>query len=110
MAEKVTDLLAGKTIATGNNANDGQPQEVDAKMTGINMEDPAALYCDAMTERDINKVADGGTITRVVLIGFEAYGKSTFASSMYIVLRCMKSIAVRPCSIVTPIPDLKGGC
>lgn len=83
MAEKVTDLLAGKTIATGNNPNDGQPQEVDAKMTGINMEDPAALYCDAMTERDINKVADGGTITRVVLIGFEAYGKSTFASSMY---------------------------
>jgi len=89
MAEKATDVVAGKTTTTDNEAQgapnvaSGLQQESEAKITSITMEDPSGLYCDAMSERDINRVADGTTINRVVLIGFEAYGKSTFASSMY---------------------------
>lgn len=49
----------------------------------ITTEDPSALYCDALNEHNINQVADGSETAIVVLVGFEEYGKSTFASSLY---------------------------
>lgn len=87
MIKKPTDVVTGKT----GTATAGQPVQAigeqaetdNAKQPIVMTEDPSALYCDALNERNINQIADGKAIVRVVLVGFEEYGKSTFASSMY---------------------------
>lgn len=89
MGEKVTDLVSGKketaeqtnTKAEGIAPKDQQTKE--EKATSVITEDPSALFSDALNEQTINKVADGKEFDIVVLVGFEEYGKSTFASSLY---------------------------
>lgn len=84
---KPTDVVTGKTGTTtvGQPVQEtsGQVEVGETKQPTVKTEDPSALYCDAMNEQNINKIADGKPIVRVVLVGFEEYGKSTFASSLY---------------------------
>lgn len=83
---KPTDVVAGKTETTtmpaAAQSKDSKEVETIKPVTSMT-EDPSALYCDAMNEQNVNQVADGKKIVRVVLVGFEEYGKSTFASSLY---------------------------
>lgn len=86
IVNKPTDVLTGKTegiteIQTPSTTESIDEQRVQKPLGQI--EDPGALYCDAMNEQFINEVADGKRIDRIVLIGFVGYGKSTFASSLY---------------------------
>ncbi len=89
MAEKVTDVVSGKiettvTEQTTSEKEKSVSQTEQMKMKPlITTEDPSALYCDALNEHNINQVADGSETAIVVLVGFEEYGKSTFASSLY---------------------------
>lgn len=84
---KPTDVVTGKTVTTTVGqpvqATSGQVEVGETKHPAVKTEDPSALYCDAMNEQNINKIADGKPIVRIVLVGFEEYGKSTFASSLY---------------------------
>lgn len=85
---KVTDVVTGKT-GTATVAQDTQdiPTATDLQdqkiYTQHYIEDPYSLYCDALNEQNVNQIADGKKLDIVVLIGFEEYGKSTFASSLY---------------------------
>lgn len=84
---KPTDVLTGKTgsaiVGQSAQATSGLVEAEDVKKTAVKTDDPSALYCDALNEQNINKIADGKPIVRVVLVGFEEYGKSTLASSLY---------------------------
>lgn len=84
---KPTDVVTGKTgtVISGQKAQATieQVEADNAKQPAVKTDDPSALYCDALNEQNINKIADGKPIVRVVLVGFEEYGKSTFASSLY---------------------------
>lgn len=89
MAEKVTDVVSGKIETTVTEQTTSEKEkfvsqtEQMKKKPLITTEDPSALYCDALNEHNINQVADGSETAIVVLVGFEEYGKSTFASSLY---------------------------
>lgn len=84
---KPTDVVTGKTgtttVGQPVQATSGQVEVGEPKQSAVKTEDPSELYCDALNEQNINKIADGKQIVRVVLVGFEEYGKSTFASSLY---------------------------
>lgn len=84
---KPTDVVTGKTgTTTAGQAMQAISEQVETEKTmqpSVVTDDPSALYCDALNEQNINKIADGKVIVRVVLVGFEEYGKSTFASSLY---------------------------
>lgn len=84
---KPTDVVTGKTgtattIQTVQTVV-GQQVAENPKQTVAITEDPSALYCDALSEQTVNQIVDGKVIVKVVLVGFEEYGKSTFASSLY---------------------------
>lgn len=84
---KPTDVVTGKTegsveVQTPAAVADQTETQTIKKPVG-QTEDPGTLYCDALNEQNINKVADGKVIDRVVLVGFVGYGKSTYASSLY---------------------------
>lgn len=88
MDNKVTDVVTGKTGAkTDTQDPQNIPMEVDLQDQGPfaqhYAEDPSSLYCDALNEQNVNQIADGKKMDIVVLVGFEEYGKSTFASSLY---------------------------
>lgn len=84
---KPTDVVTGKTstVTAGQavQSPSEQAEEEKTKQPTVMTDDPSALYCDAFNEQNINQVADGKAIVRVVLVGFEEFGKSTFASSLY---------------------------
>ena len=84
---KPTDVVTGKTgVTTAGQAAQAIGEQVETEKTtqpSVVTEDPSALYCDALNEQNINQIADGKVMVRVVLVGFEEYGKSTFASSLY---------------------------
>lgn len=84
---KPTDVVTGKTgTMTAGQAAQAIGEQLETEKTtqpSVVTDDPSALYCDALNEQNINKIADGKVIVRVVLVGFEEYGKSTFASSLY---------------------------
>lgn len=87
IVNKPTDVLTGKTgtmTAEQTVQSTSEQTEVETpKQPTVITEDPSALYCDALNEQNINQIADGKAIVRVVLVGFEEYGKSTFAGSLY---------------------------
>lgn len=84
---KPTDVVTGKTgtmTVEQSEQSTGDLVEVEkSKQPTIITDDPSALYCDALNEQNINQIVDGKAIVRVVLVGFEEYGKSTFAGSLY---------------------------
>lgn len=87
IVNKPTDVLTGKT-GTMTAEPTVQPtsdlaEAEKSKQPTVITDDPSALYCDALNEQNINQIADGKAIVRVALVGFEEYGKSTFASSLY---------------------------
>lgn len=87
IVNKPTDVLTGKSGTmtaeqTVQPTNEQTEVEMPRQPTVIT-DDPSALYCDALNELNINQIADGKAIVRVVLVGFEEYGKSTFAGSLY---------------------------
>lgn len=86
MDNNVIDVVTGKT---GTNVQNSQDKPLTTNLqdqiifSQYYTEDPALLYCDALNEQTINQIADGKKKVVVVLVGFEEYGKSTFASSLY---------------------------